>query len=438
LRIHPKYKPLFDLFAGKLPEVHTCVIVGGRESGKTFTVGLAAGDGLINHHHRMLYTRYTMKSAGKSIIPAFNNRLALMGYDRFAKINKESIESTVGIGKVDFAGIKTSSGNQTANLKSLEDYSVLIADEFEEWTNEDEFDSIELSLRAKDVSPFTVIVMNPTDVSHFAYKKFFEPNKIPNEFCGIVDGVLYIWSCYLDIGKKNVAKKNWIKFEKARLIYEKVEEINIEERESQCSKSDLKQWKFYKYKVLGHWNSQVDNLCIDEYKTFKDFPAKEPDYHLYGMDFGMSPDPTVIGETRVYGNKVYCKEHVYKNNLTNKKIAAAYFNLEPEGENYVVADSAGKNQIAELSILGVPIIPCKKGPDSIKAGIQKLNSMELFVHEDSENAIKEFDNYHYILVVNNKGETKVVPVDNYNHFIDQLRYTVTIYRTEGEEDQEDE
>jgi phage terminase large subunit len=417
-----------------LPEVHTCVIVGGRESGKTFTVGLAAGDGLINHQHRMLYTRYTMKSAGKSIIPAFNNRLKLMGYERFANINKEQIKSNVGKGYVDFSGIRTSSGNQTANLKSLEDYSVLIADEFEEWTNEDEFDAIELSLRAKDVSPFTVIVMNPTDVSHFAYTKFFLPNKIPNEFCGIVDGVLYIWSCYLDIGKKNVAKKNWIKFEKAKVIYEQVEKVPLDERVEKCSKADLKQWRFYKYKVLGHWNSQVDNLCIEDYETFKEWPTIEPDYKIYGLDFGMSPDPTVLGETRVYGNDIYCKEHVYKNNLTNSKIAKAYFDLEPDSDNYVVADSAGKNQIAELAILGIPIIKCKKGPDSIKAGIQKLNSMNLYVHEDSENAIKEFDNYHYIIVVNNKGETKVVPVDSFNHFIDQLRYTLSVWRV-GEEEQ---
>ena len=45
-----------------------------------------------------------------------------------SNINKEQIKSNVGKGYVDFTGIKTSSGNQTANLKSLEDYSVLIAD----------------------------------------------------------------------------------------------------------------------------------------------------------------------------------------------------------------------------------------------------------------------------------------------------------------------
>ena len=46
-----------------------------------------------------------------------------------------------------FRGIKTSSGNQTAKLKSIQGITTFVCDEAEEWTNEEEFDKIMLSIR---------------------------------------------------------------------------------------------------------------------------------------------------------------------------------------------------------------------------------------------------------------------------------------------------
>lgn len=428
--IPKKYEPLFKLFRGELPEVERCIIYGGRESSKTFTTSLALVDATVNFNHRVLYTRYTMKSADKSIIPAFNNRVGLLGYSDYMHTTLNSVECKHNRGRVDFSGIKTSSGNQTAALKSLEDYSILIIDEAEEWQSYEEYEKIELSIRSKDVQPVSVIVMNPCDESHFVYQEFFLPHGIPNEFSGIVGKTLYIHSTYLDLGKKYVAKKNWDKFESARIVYENVEKVPYSERKDGCSKKDLKTHEFYKYKVLGHWKTKKDNLCIEHWEEFKDFPEEEPDYTLFGLDFGTSPDPNALIETRVYGNDVYFKEHLYKTDLFNEQLAEIIkeaIGEEREGEIYVVADSAAKQNIKELQKLGIFIIKCKKGAGSIEGGLQKLRSMNIFVHEKSYNFKHELNNYHYILKVNLLGEMKIEPIDKDNHLIDAARYTVTIY-----------
>jgi len=328
VRIPIKYKPLNDLLAGKLPGVDKAIIYGGRESSKTFTTGLSLAAGIVNHNHRVLYTRYTMKSADKSIIPAFNNRVDLLGYSKYVHSTKQSVECLHNEGRVDFAGIKTSSGNQSAALKSLENYSVLIVDEAEEWESYDEFEKIELSIRSKDVQPVSIIVMNPCDESHFVYQKFFKPNNIPNEFCGIVDGILYIHSSYLDLGEQYVAKKNWVKFEKARLVYEEVEKVALSERKKVFSEDKIKTHAFYKYKVLGHWQTKKDNLCVEHWNTFTEWPDEEPDYTLFGLDFGTSPDPNALVEASVYDRDdgpdlVYVKEHLYKNEMLNSELSDA-------------------------------------------------------------------------------------------------------------------
>ena len=50
-----------------------------------------------------------------------------------------------------FRGIRTSAGNQTASLKSLQGISTWVLDEAEELIDEDIFDTIDLSIREKEL-----------------------------------------------------------------------------------------------------------------------------------------------------------------------------------------------------------------------------------------------------------------------------------------------
>lgn len=147
---------------------------------------------------RILYTRQTMISAHLSIIPEFAEKLELMNAEGKFSVNKTEILNIESGSEILFKGIQSSSGNNTANLKSLSGVSCWVIDEAEELVDETVFDKINLSIRTKDVQNRVIIVMNPSKTSHWIYKRFFEAEGITHDFNGDKNGVTYIHSTYLD------------------------------------------------------------------------------------------------------------------------------------------------------------------------------------------------------------------------------------------------
>ncbi len=71
--------------------------------------------------HQILYTRYTMVSAGMSIIPEMMEKIELDGTTKYFKTTKTDIVNKMTKSRIMFRGIKTSfTGNQTAKLKSIQ------------------------------------------------------------------------------------------------------------------------------------------------------------------------------------------------------------------------------------------------------------------------------------------------------------------------------
>lgn len=194
IKINDKFKTLFEQ-----PEnIRYYIVTGGRGSGKSYGVGLWANLKTYELNTRVLYTRYTLTSAHLSIIPEFAEKIEVLNAENNFQVNKDRITNITTNSDIVFKGIKTSSGNQTANLKSLQGVSVWILDEAEELDNEDTFDKIDLSIRTKDSQNIVVLILNPTIKEHWIYKRFFEQKNIPDGFNGVSGNVCYIHSTYLD------------------------------------------------------------------------------------------------------------------------------------------------------------------------------------------------------------------------------------------------
>jgi len=128
IRLSSKYSNLFR------SDSRYYVITGGRGSSKSFSV--AAWVCLLSFEpgHKILFTRQTMTSAHISIIPEFKEKIELMGLEPHFEITKSEILNKTSGSEIIFRGIKTSSGDQTANLKSLQGITTWIVDEAEELT----------------------------------------------------------------------------------------------------------------------------------------------------------------------------------------------------------------------------------------------------------------------------------------------------------------
>lgn len=414
-----KYEPLFKWLScgGKDPlqKVHTVVITGGRYSQKSFAVGLASCVAAKDYNHRILYTRYTLTSAEDSIIPEFNEKIEILNCYQSFEVKKDRIAGVHNNSKIVFKGIKTSSGNQTANLKSLKDFSIFVLEEAEEMPDFDSWDKIKKSIRALDVRNLSILILNPTTKAHWVYTELFEGRGVQEGFNGIAGNVLYIHTSYKDMDRQFIPDSIYSDFEDKRIAYEYYQSLTKDQKLS-CDAKIIKQANYYKHVVLGGWLDKSEGVVFDNWKLGE---FREVSPVVYGQDYGFSVDPTTLVATSIdkAQKRIYLKELLYKPKMTTSDIAEA--NKAKAGEGLIYADSAEPRLIEELIKLGCNIRPAVKGQGSVTAGIALLQDYELIVDPNSLNLVKELNNY----VWNDKRSG--TPVDAYNHIIDAARYSIT-------------
>ena len=249
IKINDKFKSLF-----KQPDgVRYYIVVGGRGSGKSFGLGLFATLKTYEPNNRILYTRYTLTSAGISIIPEFVEKLELLNKESDFEITKQEIVNKTTGTDIIFKGIKTSSGNQTASLKSIQGITCWILDEAEELVDEEIFNKIDLSIRSVKQKNIVVLVLNPSNKEHWIYKRFYERNNIPDGFNGIVDDTCYIHTTYKDnisnLSESFLKTVDWT-------------------RENEPNK--------YSHLFGGMWNDNADNKLLP-YSVLKFAPIPDKD-----------------------------------------------------------------------------------------------------------------------------------------------------------------
>jgi phage terminase large subunit len=332
-----------------------------------------------------------MVSAHLSIIPEFLEKISLLGFENIFSINKAEVVNLGNKSDILFRGIKTSAGNQTASLKSLQGISTWVLDEAEELIDEDIFDTIDLSIREKNIQNRIILILNPVTKEHWIYNRFFQNKGVQAGFNGIKDNVCYIHTTYLD-NKENLSTS----------FLERIESIkNIN-------------FKKYTHKILGGWLDKAEGVVFDNWSIGEFNPDNLQT--SCGMDFGFSVDPDSLVEVAIdkKKNKIYLKEHIYKNGLKSHELAKLI--LEKVSNKLIIADSAEPRLIEDLKHLGVNIRPVKKG--TIESGVTRMQDYELIITPDCVNIAKELNNYAYA----DKGSK--LYVDDYNHAIDAVRYNV--------------
>jgi phage terminase large subunit len=100
--------------------------------------------------------------------------------------------------------------------------------------------------------------------------------------------------------------------------------------------------------------------------------------------------------------------------------------IKEDGNRRVICDSAEPRSIADLIKQGLNAQRARKGADSIKTGIRRLQAKNIFVHEDSKDVITELNNYKWKIDLRTDIITDVT-VDNYNHALDAVRYIVNTF-----------
>jgi len=366
------------------------IITGGRGSGKSFEIGRFAV--LLSYYpnERILYTRQTMTSAQVSIIPEIQEKINYIdkAHD-FQSVNNKII-NTFSKNEIIFKGLQTSSGDQTANLKSLTNVTCWVLDEAEELTDEDKFDKIDFSFRKKGSQTRIFLILNPTTKAHWIYKRFFESKGVIEGFTGKKGDTTYIHTTYLD----NISNLD-------SSFLKRAEEMRVSNPEK------------YNHIMLGGWLQKAEGVIYKNWR-YGEFDTTLP--YFFGSDYGFNPDPDVLVKVAIdhkqkyiYVKECFCYTQMKPTDLVKDIVSYV-------GKDTLHSESADQRITAMLKAERVNVIPTQKYPNSVEDGIRMVQDFTIIVSPESVKIAKELNNY-----VEKNGK----PLSNgYDHFLDAIRYVI--------------
>jgi len=391
VQLNDKYVPLFT------EKSRYNVVTGGRGSGKSFGVNVFLLNLTYETGHKVLFTRFTLTSAGASIIPEFIEKIELMGVESDFRITKDEIINLTTGSSIMFKGIRTSSGNQTAALKSLSGVTTFVLDEAEELIDEDTFSKIDFSIRSKVKQNRCILILNPTTKEHWIYQRFFMYPNVKEGTNGVKGDVTYIHTTYED-NKENLS------------------DSYLEQLYDLKKRNPVK----YNHQILGGWLNKAEGTIITNWKVGQFLPY---DLTCFGQDFGFSTDLTTLVKVSVDkdNRRVYVKEMYGAINLSTSDII--YRNKKHAGMDLIICDNSEPRLISEMKKGGLNIKPTIKKKGSILSGIALMQDYELVVDAESTGIIKEINNYVW-------HERNAKPVEKFNHYVDAIRYSL-MYLLQG-------
>jgi len=414
LEINELYKPLYT------SDKRYFVLTGGRGSLKSHSVADFVLRLTFEQGQGVFFTRLTMKSAETSIIPEFDKAIDRLKVRDHFNVNKKDISNLTTSSYIWFRGLKSSSEEITANQKSLSGITTWIIEEAEDLIDEELFNKIDDSIRTTGKQNRIILILNPTTREHWIYKKWFEHTNKKIKIDGFNVSVSnhpkmeHIHSTYL-IGQKYLSK-DWL--DKAYRYRKMAKNAVDPDTGRKLTDEEHKQAiKHYVNNYLGGWLEKREGAVFNDWSEGH-FDDSLP--YIYGQDYGFAVegDPTTLVKIAIdkRKNRIYCKEELYLNNMDTDAIVKA--NKSIAKGKLIVADSAEPRLISDLKKKGCNIVKCVKGQGSVTAGIKLLQGFELIIDPNSSNLKKELNNY----IWNDKKSG--VPVDDWNHIIDAIRYAV--------------
>lgn len=365
------------------------VYYGGAGSGKSIFVFQKIVIKALREKRKVLVIRKVARTNLNSTFQTTIDTLSKMKILQYCKVNYSTQKITLYNGSVFlFYGM-----DDPEKIKSISGITDIVCEECTELTVDD-VDQLDLRLRAKVNYLQMFFMFNPVSKVNWVYKKWFADGAI------VDDDTFILKTTYRD---NKFLPKSYVD------SIEKLAKTNP---------------AYYKIYALGQFCS-LDKLVFYNWEV-KEFNREEKNGVLaIGIDFGFSNDLcTIVSSIIDQENKTIWIFDVWgKTGYNNRKLSEV---IKSKGysKSMIVADCAEPKSIDELKENGIRRVqPSEKGKDSIIFGIQKLQQYNIIVHPDCEGIIEEFENYSW-KKDKDTGEYIDEPIDQWNHYIDALRYSL--------------
>ena len=269
--------------------------------------------------------------------------------------------------------------------------------------NEDDFNKVDMSIRGelpKGYFKQITLSFNPWSEKHWLKKRFFDTKD---------EDVLAIttnYTCNEFLGEDD------------KKLFEKMK-INNPRR--------------YNIEGLGNWGI-AEGLVYNNFEEL-DFNVenikKRPNVKsAFGLDFGYTNDPTAFIASLIDldNMEIFIFDEHYQKAMSNKDIANM-IKYKGYSKERIVGDSSEPKSIDDIKRQGIYRLKgARKGKDSILNGIQYIQDFKIYVHPKCENTLIELSNYVWDT---KEGNVINKPIDDYNHLMDALRYSLEDIRLGG-------
>ncbi len=269
--------------------------------------------------------------------------------------------------------------------------------------NEDDFNKVDMSIRGelpKGYFKQITLSFNPWSEKHWLKKRFFDVKD---------EDVLAIttnYTCNEFLGEDD------------KKLFEKMK-INNPRR--------------YNIEGLGNWGI-AEGLVYNNFEEL-DFNVenikKRPNVKsAFGLDFGYTNDPTAFIASLIDldNMEIFIFDEHYQKAMSNKDIANM-IKYKGYSKERIIGDSSEPKSIDDIKRQGIYRLKgARKGKDSILNGIQYIQDFKIYVHPKCENTFIELSNYVWDT---KEGNVINKPIDDYNHLMDALRYSLEDIRLGG-------
>lgn len=366
----------------------TEVYYGGAGSGKSVFIGQKLITKACKTVRKILVIRKVGTTLKDSVFALIVEQLKKWKLYQYSSINLSTYTITLPNGSVFlFKGL-----DDSEKIKSIADITDIWVEEGTECTKDD-FDQLDLRLRALVDDLQIFISFNPVSKANWVYGMWFDPKaKYDAEATMIL---------------KTTYKDN--RFLPAAYIKALEDKINTNPL-------------YYKIYALGEF-------AVAEGLVLKNWEIREFDHlelaalleHRAGMDLGFTDPSAVMDSLYDRENKtIYVFNEFYKRGCQLGTLAEALIEMSLKKVK-VFVDAAEPRSREYFRNKGINAVPCIKGQDSVKAGLMFLQDHKIVVHPRCPNLITELENFSYIKS-KKTGEWTDETTHEWSHGIDALRY----------------
>lgn len=177
-------------------------------------------------------------------------------------------------------------------------------------------------------------------------------------------------------------------------------------------KVDINYYKIYalgeiptsETRIFTHFKQFVDELNIEEMS--------------YGLDIGFN-HPTALVESKFIDNKVYVKELLYESGMTSNDLINRMILMGLNKNCNIYVDSARPDIIEDLRRNG--FYKAVGADKKVKEGIDMMKSLEIYIHINSNNIMREYKLYNWKIV---KEVVTDEPIKLHDDALDAIRYSI--------------